>query len=318
MKLSDVIGQDVSVNILRKTFINGRYSQAYLFTGPEGVGKRLTALAFAQILNCREPSMDFDGKTIDACDECDSCRKIRDSNHPDVEIITVEEKRKDIRLEQIHELQKRIALKSMEGRKKVYIIDDANRLNRESSNCLLKTLEEPNEDVVIILVARNLYGILPTVRSRCQILKFKAIPQDKIKEILIENHDMDDDKASFIAELSQGRLGVAEQYAGEEVEHVLELSRRIAANALRQKRRKEYPDYEKIFKFTEEICRDKGDVLNLLNCLTVSLRRFFIKNPTNDLHKKIETVLNTQNLIMRNVNMRTAINDMMIKLETPH
>ncbi len=69
-----------------------------------------------------------------------------------------------------------------------------------------------------------------------------------------------------------------------------------------------------IFKFTDDICRDKGDALNLLNCLAVSMRRHFVKNPTNDLHKKIETVLNTQNLIMRNINMKTAVNDMMISL----
>lgn len=314
MKFSDVIGQDVSVDILRKAFVNEKYSQAYLFTGPEGVGKRRTAFAFAQILNCRELSMDFNGKIIDACDECDSCRKIKDSNHPDVELITVEEKHKEIRIDQIHELQKRIALKSMEGRKKVYILDDANQMNRDSSNCLLKTLEEPNEDVVIILIARNLYGLLPTVRSRCQILKFKTIPQNKIKGILTEKYNVDDDRASFIAELSQGRLGVAEQYAGEEMEHVLELSMQIVEGVLQQKGRKEFPNYEKIFKFTDEICRDKGDTLNLLNCLAVSLRRHFVKNPTNDLHKKIETVLNTQNLIMRNINMKTAVNDMMINL----
>ncbi len=317
MRFSDIVEQDIPINILKKAFSNDRCAQAYLFVGPEGIGKRCTALVFAQLLNCKQLPMNLDEEEIDVCDECDACRKIRESNHPDVELITPEEGKKGISIKQIQELQKRIALKSMEGRKKVYIIDNANDMSRDAANCLLKTIEEPNEDVVIILIARNLYGLLPTVRSRCQALKFKTMTEDRIREILVKEHEVSDENASFIAELSQGRLGAAKKYAGEGMEGVLEFAGQIL-KAVRQKKERGYPDYESLFGFTDKIYRDKEGVSELLNCLLLSLRRRFIKEPTEKLKTGIETVLNTRDLIARSINTRTALNSMLIKLSGLH
>jgi DNA polymerase-3 subunit delta' len=314
MKFSEIIGQETVINILKHEFINGRNYQSYLFTGPEGVGKKNTAIALAQLINCtRLPDTD-DPDRLDSCGECVSCRKISQLIHPDVEIITIEEKHKEILIEQIRELQRKASLKPMEGRRKVYIIDDADSMNRDSANCLLKTLEEPNEDVVVILLVRNLYGILTTVRSRCRIMKLRTIKLSTIKEMLVKECGLEADKALFIAQLSQGRMGLAKSYIEEEgAEKLLDMAARIMDDTVKMKKG-EYPDYEKIFKLTDEVYSDRKSIMNMLNCLIVDIRSRFIKNPTTELKSKIDTVLNTQELISYNINAHTAISNMLIKL----
>lgn len=317
MKFSDIVGQDTAISVLKRAVANRKHYHAYLFTGPDGVGKKLTAVAFAKVLNCKNLDDDSPGDSklsgIDACDECTPCRKINGNNHPDIEIVSVLEDKKLISIEQIHDLQKRVWLKSMEARRKVYIIDEANNMSSEAANCLLKTLEEPNENVVFILIVQNIYSLLPTIRSRCQVIKFKAMPVKVISSFLIKNYSQEEDSAGVIAELSQGRLGTAIAYAQQDIESVMESVGEII-DIVKDRKKGGYPDYEKIFEFTGGISRDKEFVVNMLNCLLLKLRSSFVKKPTDRLKTEINLVLRTQNLIGRNVNAQNVLNDMLMRL----
>ncbi len=181
MALSDIIGQDRALRILRGAMRRGRVASAYLFAGEEGIGKRLTATAFAMALNCNEP---VDG---DACGRCDSCRMIKAGTHPD--FMTVEPDRGEIRIAQIRRddsakneagepyrsVEEVLQFRALEARTRVVIIDDADTMNQNAANAFLKTLEEPPEDTTIILVSARPDVLPSTIRSRCLRLNFRPL-----------------------------------------------------------------------------------------------------------------------------------------------
>ena len=148
-----------------------RIAGAYLFVGPTGVGKETVANHFAKSINCLELD---EG----ACGTCISCRKTADGNHPDTQIVSPSGAW--IRIDQIRELQKRIVYRPYEGIRKVAILREAERMNLEAANCLLKTLEEPPAESVLILLTSNLDALIPTIRSRCQIIKFNPLRPDEL------------------------------------------------------------------------------------------------------------------------------------------
>ncbi|PID55861.1 DNA polymerase III subunit delta' [candidate division KSB3 bacterium] len=200
MAFSDILGQEKVLNVLRNALRHDRVPQAYVFAGSEGVGKKFSALMLAKALNCRE-------KTDDACDRCVSCRKVDTGNHPDVR--TIEADGQFIKIDQIRDVQKDAGYKAFEGRRKVYIIDRAGHMRDEAANALLKTLEEPTAECVIILVTANVHALLPTVLSRCQLLRFAALSVEKLAEFLVQRRDLDPQRARVIASLSEGCPGRA-------------------------------------------------------------------------------------------------------------
>jgi len=202
MTFKDIIGQERAINILRSSIRRNRLTHAYLFSGPEGVGKRITALALAKALNCVEHS-------DSACGICLSCHKINGSNHPDVKVI--EPQGLSLSIAQMRELQKEISLKPFEGRWKVYIISEAEKMTPQAANSLLKTLEEPPPHSLIILVTSQEYSLLPTIISRCQRIKFDLIPEAMISQRLQELCKISAQQADIIAILSGGSLGKALQ-----------------------------------------------------------------------------------------------------------
>jgi len=190
-----VLGQQQAIDLLQAAVRSGRIAPAYLFTGIEGTGKFTAAVAFAKALNCREQADDF-------CAVCAACRKIDKRLHPDC--FFIEPDKNVIRIEQVREMQKKIIFKPLEGNKKVVIIDQAERLNLHAANCLLKTLEEPPDDTVLILVANTGAPLLPTIRSRCQIIRFAPLSTAVIRTILRDKERGTD--IDFIAALSQGSV----------------------------------------------------------------------------------------------------------------
>lgn len=162
---------------------SGHMAAAYLFVGEPAAPRKDTALVFAQLLNCLRP--------IDAspCFACDNCRCISQGNFPDVTVINPEEKRAAIKIEDIRDMQYQINLSPYSGKKKVFIICGVEELTEAAANALLKTLEEPPQDAVIIMIAENVAEILPTVVSRCRVLKFDyqlAAGDDFLKPELLE------------------------------------------------------------------------------------------------------------------------------------
>lgn len=200
MSFKEIKGQDNPISILKRHIEESHLAGGYLFVGPEGVGKKLVARTLAKTVNCL-------GEGFDSCDTCPSCLKIESNQHPDVHLIENDDS--EIKIEYIRQLQKEISLKPYEGRKKVFIIDRAHRLNAESSNALLKTLEEPPKDSLIILVTDKPVLLFKTIISRCRMVKFCALRRQDLEEFLKKEYSLNKEFAHFLAYFSEGRLGQA-------------------------------------------------------------------------------------------------------------
>lgn len=202
MSFKDIVGQEKAVNILLKSLKEDKVSPSYIFVGSEGVGKKFTAVEFAKTINCLNVN-----NNLEACEICNVCNKINKQCCPDLKII--EPIKGSIKIEQIRELRREIDLKPFEDRKKIYIIDQAEEMTIEASNCLLKTIEEPPDYAIIILICINTDSILPTIISRCQLIKFRLIDSSKIRKILFNKVNSEESKAELVSKLAQGSIGKA-------------------------------------------------------------------------------------------------------------
>src|SRR5262245_34414164 len=200
MGFSEIAGHQKQVEILRQALSHGRLHHAYLFVGTEGVGKKTIALGLAKAIHCSVVSGDF-------CDECVDCARIEDDNHTDVRIIEPLVGKKEISIQQIRELEKELNWRSFSGKKKIAILDPATLMNLSAQNALLKTLEEPPRDSLLILIAANGGALLPTLRSRCLRISFGPLARDLISGFLVSRKGLDAETAEFLAAMSLGSLG---------------------------------------------------------------------------------------------------------------
>jgi len=203
-----VVGQDRAVTLLQRNLERGSVAQAYLLVGPPQVGKLTLALAVAQAINCEvaEPP----------CGECDPCRKVASGKHADVQVIGLssngnsnDKPRAEISIDQVREMQHSSSLPPFEGRHKVFIIDGAELMSNEAANCLLKTLEEPSEGVIFILLTANDSVLPDTVVSRCQRLELRPLPTSQVETALSERRSLESTKTELLSRLCHGRLGWA-------------------------------------------------------------------------------------------------------------
>jgi DNA polymerase III subunit delta' len=215
MSFKDIKGQDKPIGILKSYMRHPDFTGGFLFTGPEGVGKRLVAKTFAKASNCLQAVSDEAGAETDSCDSCASCLKIEKNEHPDVHIIETEGQ--DIKIESIRQLKREISLKPYEGRRKVFIIDNAHNLNSESSNALLKILEEPPRMSVIILITDKPAKLFKTIISRCRTIKFSAFERGKLQKILNKDYSIGEAVSHFLAYFSEGRLGSAVRLSSQDI-----------------------------------------------------------------------------------------------------
>ena len=206
MAFRDVVGNQRAVQIIQKEIERGRVYPAYLFTGMEGVGKRLVALNMAKALNCP----DEEG---DACDRCPSCQRMDKGVHPD--LLQINPTGETIKIGQIRELQRSLAFKPYEARWRVVIVDGAERMTRETANAFLKTLEEPPQSTTIILIAAALEGLPPTVLSRCQRITFNPLSEEEVKKVLVDQ--LTPEEIHTRAPLAGGSPGRVLRMDGEEV-----------------------------------------------------------------------------------------------------
>jgi DNA polymerase III subunit delta' len=174
-------GHEAQVEAFTRAVRRGRLAHAYLFVGPEGVGKRTFAVELAKALLCEAPPAD--GR-LQACDRCPACVQVEAGTHPDFFAVARPEERLEFPVELMRELCGRFALKSARGRGKVVVIDDADDLNEESANCFLKTLEEPPPRSVLILVGSSPDRQLPTIVSRCQVVRFAPLADAMMSDLL--------------------------------------------------------------------------------------------------------------------------------------
>ena len=234
MRFSDVPHQDRAVSIIRRALRSGRTHHAYLFDGPEGVGKEHTARALAARLLCQNESI---GADDDACGECQACRLLASGAHPDFHDIhrglhklhaerrIRESKGLSLSVEVVRQfLIEPSSNTPALGRCRVFLIRQAERMNPQAQNALLKTLEEPPGNGRLILVSASASRLLPTIRSRCQRIPFDLLPTEFVESELRAQADLAEADAQALAALAQGRLGVAQRWRRvgvlEALEHV--------------------------------------------------------------------------------------------------
>lgn len=226
MSLKEIFCQDKAISILQRAFAAGRPAHAYIFAGPEGVGKFKTACEWAGMLLCQNRTIQKTNSNdfADSCGSCQSCRSFKAGSHPDFNHIykelrefTKDGKGKpppvDLPVDVIREfLIAKATNKPTLSQNKVFVVSEAERLNVASQNCMLKVLEEPPEYCTIILLCTRLEKLLPTTKSRCQIIRFGPIDENRIIEKLKEM-GIEREKARYFARLAQGSLGTACQWA---------------------------------------------------------------------------------------------------------
>jgi DNA polymerase-3 subunit delta' len=199
---ADVQGHERLCEFLRAAAGSGRLAHALLFAGPDGIGKRSVAQALAAWMHCSPGGSD-------ACGACASCRQIAAGSHPDVQVVSVASGKKEIGVDRVRELKRFMQLRPLLGATKVAIIDAAASLTVAAQNALLKTLEEPPAHSLLILVASNPDALLPTVRSRCQRLRFAPLPVDLVAAIVARAGGVDPAVARELALLAEGSPGRA-------------------------------------------------------------------------------------------------------------
>jgi len=205
VKFDDIAGQKEIISSISSQLAGGEVGHAYVFTGPEGIGKRTMARIFSSSLLCSERN------GSDACGRCKSCRLFDSGSNPDYKVI--EPEGNSISIDEIREMQGDIIIRPLYSDKKVYVIIDADKMTVQAQNCLLKTLEEPPEYAVIIMTTANYHALLETIRSRAQRYSFKKNTPDEIRSVLTARFGPDIPDMDFYVSYCDGIIGTAVKLA---------------------------------------------------------------------------------------------------------
>lgn len=324
MFFDDIVGQKYVVRSLKNSLDSGRVAHAYMFCGPDGVGKSLAASIFASALNCR-------GEGLKPCGMCPSCLKAVDGNHPD--IIHVKPEKLSISVENVRELSMDMQKKPYEKGVRVYIIHDAQKMTEQAQNALLKILEEPPSHVIIILLTFNRYSILNTIVSRCQVYNFSRASEDEIEKYLNTVHNISDRQAKTAAAFSGGIVKKALEFLNdsdlkktrdEVIELTMKLYKKDTLNVL------SFVDYflankDKIdiiidimISFFRDmyICRECGGSKYLMNLDRADdIARECILYTAGSLSKIIDTIKTALQNIKYNANYQLAVETMLLNIQ---
>jgi DNA polymerase III subunit delta' len=200
----DMIGHDWAIQLLSDHIAKGRLRQAYLFTGPHGIGKRTLALRFFQGINCLAPPAPGQ-----FCSTCSACKRINQMQHPDLDILQAEQEGGTLKVDQIRLFQRTLSLTPYEARTRMALLLRFEEANPSASNALLKTLEEPSPQVILVLTAVSPESLLPTIVSRCEVLRLAPAPLSAVRDYLHKHKGLQAEMASLLAHLSAGRVGYA-------------------------------------------------------------------------------------------------------------
>ena len=288
----NILGNDKIKQQLIQSNQNKQVSHSYLFVGIEGIGKKMIAMEFAKMILCTAQNQ--------YCGECKSCIEFDTNNNPDFKII--EPEGNSIKIEQIREFQSKVSEKPIISNRKVYIINDCDKMTPEAQNCLLKTLEEPPEFVTIILIVSNESALLTTIKSRCMIIHFDKIPNNQIEEFLENNYQINF-KSPIMINAFQGSIVKAlqlkenqEQY--EKIEDVL-------YNLEKQ-------DKIDTLNMSEIIYKSKDEKMKILDYMNVVLLELAKKS--SKYANCISIVEETKKRLQANANFDMSIDNMLFHL----
>lgn len=312
-----IIGHQQIVEQLQRTVASDRIAGAYLFVGPTGIGKETVARYFAQLIFCQQ-----DTQLPMVCGTCLACRKVDSGNHPDLQFIRPDGSL--LRIGQIRELQKQIIYEPLEASRKVYILTDVERMNAEAENCLLKTLEEPPAASVLILLTSNIEALLPTTRSRCQILQFHPMPTRELTGVLIDRFSVAPEQAITLAIAAGGAIGkaITQLETGstftEEVPEILKETDLLAAFRLAE-HLKDNPEIldELVVWYRDLLFLQQGAPNELITHVhsLEELQRIAPYYSRLRIQQAIQTIFNTKSLIENtNTNATLALEVMCLKL----
>lgn len=323
MDFSDIIGQSALIDYLKSLLASGRIAHSYIFTGPKGVGKKTISNIFAKALVCYEQKQE-------PCGICQSCRQFESGNHPDIYRVVSDGKSIGINL--IRDMRSDIKVNPFQGDRKIYIIDRANTMTVEAQNALLKTLEEPPEYAVIILIAENTSSLLPTVLSRCQLIKIPRLSANHITSIVEKKTGISQKEALVFAKLSEGLPGKALELAGSDEyrqlrEDVLDLIENLAsANFLeamgytrffeeRRDRVDDTLDLLQLWLRDMLVYRENGDATLIINMDRISTIKSLSKNfTTKRIRDMIEKVEETKKKLRAHANFQMTIENMLVSI----
>ena len=289
---NDIIGNNKIKNYLIASIANNKISHSYMFVGVSGIGKKLIALEFSKKILCLE-SKDEECK-------CKSCIEFDTQNHPDFELVEAEGN--TIGINQIRDLQRKIQEKPIISNKKIYIIDNAEKMTVEAQNCLLKTLEEPPKFAIIILIGSNESLFLDTIKSRCLILHFEQLGSNEISQYLSQNYGMQN-LDNEIVKIFQGSIGKAIELKDkiEQYKQIGEMLKKI--NQL---------DYLDVVNLAKPIYEAKEDIYSILEYMNVILLELSKENYKYT--KCVQIVENTKERLKCNSNYDMSIDNMLFNM----
>ena len=262
----DICGQEHAVLLLQKALLSKRLAHAYLFYGPEGIGKKLTALQFAKSLACEQGGGE-------ACEHCPACRKIATENHPD--IVCVHPEGHSIRIEDIRAIQRQLGYKPYESPYTIIIINGCELLTAPAANALLKTLEEPPDTGLLLLVTSKKDALPVTIVSRCQQIPFRRLAPEHVQAIL-QQQGVDPSMATLAATLMAGSLDI---WTPAEISHLLAKRQQVYSLFLEQMQPPTTPVFLQARQFAGT--REQGD--ELLRWLMLFCRDLVIAKVTPNL-----------------------------------
>jgi len=320
-----MIGHSWAVQLLLRHVAGGQVRHAYLFAGPDGVGKRTLALRFAQALCCE--TIPAPGE---ACGTCRACRLMADQVHPDLHIVESEQVGAALKVEQIRDLQRKLALAPYEARWRIALMLRFHEATDSASNALLKTLEEPSAKVVMLLTARTVDELLPTIVSRCEVLRLRCLPANELESELNKRGETTD-RAKLLAAVAAGRPGWALRVS-EDPEWLSRREQQLddLAELLEMTRAERFARAESMAKDKHSLYRlletwlalwrdaaliSLGTEASLINPDRVSdLDRIRSQGEMGDLLNALRATERTLNALERNANARLSLETLMLDL----
>ena len=320
MTFDQILGHEHQKEVLRRGLASGRIAHAYLFSGPEGIGKRLMAMALARAIVCLEQR---------GCGHCKACRKIDHQNHPDLHIL--EPDGSSNKIEQVRGFQRELTLKPLEAQRKICLIEQAETMTVGAANALLKTLEEPRGDSLLILLSAQPNRLLATIRSRCQHLPFSRHPKSRIQVELEKQLGIDATESHILAALSEGSfkkafgkdrdlyfirrqelLKTLTGLSSGSILPILDFAEQLAADKTVLVEILEI--FQAFYRDVLMVLEGRGDE-DLVNLdLRQKVQRVASQVNREDILGKLEALVNTRRHIERNVNRQLALEVLLLKL----